>query len=125
MDRHERSDKETWVRQVRQRIKSGFGKTEFGQKVRTDKRDQTEGELGQTKIGLVETEVRQKLLGERERELGQTQLGLVDGEVRQKELGWKEREGELCQTCPADGWRERELCQAGPADGCAVNVLCV
>ena len=68
MDRHERSDKETWVRQVRQRIKSGFGKAEFGQKVRTDKRDQTEGELGQTKIGLVETEVRQKLLGWRERE---------------------------------------------------------
>ena len=94
MDRHERSDKETWVRQVRQRIKSGFGKAEFGQKVRTDKRDQTEGELGQTKIGLVETEVRQKLLGEREREreLGQTQLGLVDSEVRQKVRLERERE---------------------------------
>ena len=104
MDRHERSDKETWVRQVRQRIKSGFGKAEFGQKVRTDKRDQTEGELGQTKIGLVETEVRQKLLGERERELGQTQLGLVDGEVRQKVRLERERERIGSDTAGSGGW---------------------
>ena len=83
--------------------------------------------MGQTQLGLVDGEVRQKV--RLERELDQTRLGLVDGEVRQKELGWKERERELCQTCPADGWREGESCvrhvllMAGERESCVRQVL--
>ena len=69
--------------------------------------------MGQTQLGLVDGEVRQKV--RLERELDQTRLGLVDGEVRQKELGWKERERESCVR--------HVLLMAGEREGCVRQVL--